>query len=174
RFESIYIGHWSYREMKEAFDYTPDQHVWFGGYPGAASLIHDESRWRHYMTDALIETSISKDILMLTRVDKPALMKRLFEIGCSYSGRILSFTKILGQLQDAGNTTTLAHYLRLLDTAGLLGGLERYSPELVRRRASISKFQVHNTALISAQLHFILLRICNLSNGLCTICSSGF
>lgn len=151
RFESIYIGHWSYREMKEAFDYTPDQHVWFGGYPGAASLIHDESRWRRYITDALIETSISKDILMLTRVDKPALMKRLFEIGCSYSGQILSFTKILGQLQDAGNTTTLAHYLRLLDTAGLLGGLERYSPELVRQRASIPKFQVHNTALISAQ-----------------------
>ncbi|MEE9904838.1 MAG: DUF4143 domain-containing protein, partial [Chlorobium sp.] len=89
--------------------------------------------------------------LMLTRVDKPALMKRLFEIGCSYSGQILSFTKILGQLQDAGNTTTLAHYLRLLDTAGLLGGLERYSPELVRQRASIPKFQVHNTALISAQ-----------------------
>jgi len=174
RFESICIGHWSYREMKEAFDYTPDQHVWFGGYPGAASLIHDKSRWRRYMTDALIETSISKDILMLTRVDKPALMKRLFEIGCSYSGRILSFTKILSQLQDAGNTKTLAHYLRLLDTARLLCGLERYSPELVRRRATIPKFQVHNTALISAQLHFILLRICNLSNGLCTICSSGF
>ncbi|WP_442880467.1 DUF4143 domain-containing protein, partial [Chlorobium sp.] len=112
--------------------------------------------------------------LMLTRVDKPALMKRLFEIGCSYSGQILSFTKILGQLQDAGNTTKLAHYLRLLGTAGLLGGLERYSPELVRRRASIPKFQVHNTALISAQLHFVLLRICSLSNGLCTICSSGF
>jgi predicted AAA+ superfamily ATPase len=151
RFESIYIGHWSYREMKEAFDYTPEEYVWFGGYPGAASLIHAESRWRRYIMDVLIETSISKDILMLTRVDKPALMKRLFEIGCSYSGRILSFTKILGQLQDAGNTTTLAHYLRLLDTAGLLGGLERYSPELVRQRASIPKFQVHNTALISAQ-----------------------
>jgi hypothetical protein len=137
--------------MKEAFDFTPDQYVWFGGYPGAATLINDEERWRRYITDSLIETSISKDILMLTRVDKPALMKRLFELGCGYSGQILSYTKILGQLQDAGNTTTLAHYLRLLDTAGLLGGLEKYSPEMVRRRASIPKFQVHNTALISAQ-----------------------
>ncbi len=151
RFETISIGHWSYREMKEAFAFTPDQYVWFGGYPGAATLIDDEARWRRYINDSLIETSISKDILMLTRVDKPALMKRLFELGCSYSGQILSYTKILGQLQDAGNTTTLAHYLHLLNTAGLLGGLEKYSPEMVRRRASIPKFQVHNSALMSAQ-----------------------
>jgi hypothetical protein len=154
RFETLFIGHWSYREMNEAFDFTPEQYVWFGGYPGAAALINDEERWRRYITDSLIETSISKDILMLTRVDKPALMKRLFELGCGYSGQILSYTKILGQLQDAGNTTTLAHYLRLLDTAGLLGGLEKYSPEMVRRRASIPKFQVHNTALISAQQQY--------------------
>ncbi|TLU86017.1 MAG: ATP-binding protein [Chlorobium sp.] len=151
RFETIFLGHWSYLEMKKAFDFTPEQYVWFGGYPGAATLINDESRWARYIADSLIETSISKDILMLTRVDKPALMKRLFELGCSYSGQILSYTKILGQLQDAGNTTTLAHYLRLLDTAGLLGGLEKYSPETIRLRASSPKFQVHNTALISAQ-----------------------
>ena len=151
RFETIYLGHWSYHEMRDAFHFTPEQYVWFGGYPGAATLIDDEERWRRYITDSLIETSISKDILMLTRVDKPALMKSLFELGCSYSGQILSYTKILGQLQDAGNTTTLAHYLQLLDTAGLLGGLEKYSPEKVRRRSSSPKFQVHNTALVSAQ-----------------------
>lgn len=88
---------------------------------------------------------------MLTRVDKPALMKRLFEMGCLYSGQILSYTKMLGQLQDAGNTTTLSQYLNLLDTAGLLGGLEKYSKDIIRKRASSPKFQVHNTALISAQ-----------------------
>ncbi len=137
--------------MKEAFGFTPDQYVWFGGYPGAATLIDDELRWRRYITDSIIETSISKDILMLTRVDKPALMKRLFELECGSSGQILSYTKILGQLQDAGNTTTLTHHLRLLDTAGLLAGLEKFSAEMVRRRGSIPKFQVHNTALISAQ-----------------------
>lgn len=151
RFETIFIGHWSYREMKAAFGFSHEQYVWFGGYPGSAMLVDDEPRWRRYITDSLIETSISKDILMLTRVDKPALMKRLFELGCGYSGQILSYTKILGQLQDAGNTTTLAHYLRLLDTAGLLSGLEKYSHDTIRRRASSPKFQVHNTALISAQ-----------------------
>ena len=151
RFETVYLGHWSYPEMKQAFGLTPEQYVWFGGYPGAAPLIDDEQRWSRYITDSLVETSISKDILMLNRVDKPALMKRLFELGCRYSGQVLSFTKIMGQLQDAGNTTTLAHYLKLLDTAGLLGGIDKYSPELVRRRASSPKFQVHNTALISAQ-----------------------
>lgn len=151
RFETTYLGHWSYGEMKKAFDFSPEQFVWFGGYPGAASLIHDEKRWVSYITDSLIETSISRDILMLTRVDKPALMKNLFELGCSYSGQILSFNKIMGQLHDAGNTTTLAHYLRLLDTAGLLGGLEKYSPAIIRQRASSPKFQAHNTALVSAQ-----------------------
>lgn len=151
RFETIYLGHWSYSEMKQAFGLTPEEYAWFGGYPGAAALIGDEERWSRYIRDSLIESSISRDILMLNRVDKPALMKRLFELGCHYSGQILSYTKIMGQLQDAGNTTTLAHYLQLLDTAGLLGGLEKYSPEIVRRRASSPKFQVHNTALISAQ-----------------------
>ncbi|HET8828692.1 MAG TPA: DUF4143 domain-containing protein, partial [Pelobium sp.] len=105
----------------------------------------------NYVNNALIETSISKDILMLTRIDKPALMKRLFELGCLYSGQILSFTKIMGQLQDAGNTTTLSNYLELLDTAGLLAGIEKYASDVIRKRSSSPKFQVHNNALISAQ-----------------------
>jgi len=99
----------------------------------------------------LIETSISKDILMLTRVDKPALMNRLFEMGCIYSGQILSYTKLMGQLQDSGNTTTLSHYLNLLDTAGLLAGIEKFTKDIIRKRSSSPKFQVHNSALISAQ-----------------------
>ena len=149
RFESTYLGHWSYKEMKEAFGLTPDEYIWFGGYPGAITLKDDEDRWKAYVRDSLLETSISRDILMLTRVDKPALMKRLFEIGSSYSGQVLSFTKIMGQLADAGNTTTLANYLVLLNEAGLLGGLEKYSPNLVRKRSSSPKFQVHNTAIMS-------------------------
>lgn len=117
RFESTYVGHWRLSEMQAAFNWTEDQFVWFGGYPGSASLVADEERWKNYVVNALIETSISKDILMLTRVDKPSLMKRLFELGCNYSGQILSYTKVQGQLQDAGNTTTLSHYLNLHDTA---------------------------------------------------------
>ena len=151
RFESTYVNHWSFKEMQEAFGYTAQQYVWFGAYPGAVPLIQDEERWKNYINNSLIETSISKDILMLTRVDKPALMKRLFELGCLYSGQILSFTKLQGQLQDAGNTTTLSHYLQLLDTAGLLAGIEKYGSDVIRKRSSSPKFQVHNTALISAQ-----------------------
>jgi predicted AAA+ superfamily ATPase len=149
RFEATYLGHWSYREMKDAFGLTPSEFIWFGGYPGAISLKEDEDRWKNYVRDALLETSISKDILMLTRVDKPALMKRLFEIGSLYSGQVLSFTKVMGQLTDAGNTTTLANYLELLNEAGLLSGIEKYSPNLVRKRSSSPKFMVHNTAIMS-------------------------
>jgi len=151
RFETIYVGHWTFAEMHEAFGFTPDQYVWYGGYPGGVDMIADEERWKQYIRESLIETSISRDILLLTRVDKPALMRRLFELGCTFSCQILSYSKIMGQLQEAGNTTTLAHYLNLLDTAGLLGGLEKFSPAMVRQRASSPKFRVHNTALISAQ-----------------------
>lgn len=159
RFESTYMGHWSYEEMKQAFGWNADQYVWFGGYPGSAALVNDEERWKAYVQESLIETSISKDILMLTRVDKPALMKRLFELGCLYSGQILSYTKVLGQLHDAGNTTTLSHYLELLGTAGLLAGIEKYAPDVIRQRSSSPKFQVHNTALISAQRHEVFKEV---------------
>jgi hypothetical protein len=151
RFEVTYLGHWSLVEMEAAFGLTAEQFAWFGGYPGAASVLADEWRWKKYVTDALIEPSISRDILSLSRVDKPALLRRLFELGSLYSGQMLSYNKMVGQLQDAGNTTTLAHYLNLLDSAGLLGGLEKYAGERLRQRASSPKFQVHNTAFISAQ-----------------------
>lgn len=144
RFETFYLGHWSFAEMETAFGWSIEQYIYFGGYPGSALLINDEERWKSYIKDSLIETSISKDILMLTRVDKPALLKRLFEIGCLYSGQILSYTKITGQLQDAGNTTTLANYLKLLSDCGLLGGLEKYAGSVVRQRSSSPKFQVYN------------------------------
>jgi predicted AAA+ superfamily ATPase len=153
RFETFYLGHWSFDEMEAAFGWSIEQYVYFGGYPGSATLIHDEERWKNYVKDSLIETSVSKDILMLTRVDKPALLKRLFELGCLYSGQILSFTKIAGQLQDAGNTTTLANYLRLLSDCGLLGGLEKYAGSVLRRRSSSPKFQVYNNALLTSQDH---------------------
>ncbi|MDR1951861.1 MAG: AAA family ATPase [Bacteroidales bacterium] len=151
RFEKIQLGHWSFAEMQEAFGWTLDQYIYFGGYPGTAQLITDEHRWKNYVCDSLIETSISKDILMLTRVDKPALLKRLFEIGTLYSGQILSLTKILGELQDAGNVTTLSHYLKLLSESGLLTSIQKYAGEEVRIRASQPKFQVFNNALFSAQ-----------------------
>lgn len=153
RFEQMYLGHWTYAEMQEAFDFTPEQYVWFGGYPGAAHLIGDENRWKDYIKYSLVDSSINRDILMLTRIDKPALLKRLFELGCVYSTQILAFNKILGQLQDAGNTVTLSHYLKLTDDAGLLGGLDKYSGSKVMAKASIPKFQVYNNALFGVHHH---------------------
>lgn len=154
RFERINIFHWSFAEMQKAFGWNLQQYVYFGGYPGAAALIENEDRWRDYIKNTLVETSISKDILMLTRVDKPALLRQLFELGAMYSGQILSFNKILGQLLDAGNTTTLSHYLQLLNESGLLGGIEKYSGSEIKVRSSSPKFQVYNNALITVQENF--------------------
>ncbi len=150
RFEVLHVPHWSYPEMRDAFGFTLDNYVYFGGYPGAAALIKDPDRWRRYILDSLIETTISRDVLLLTRVDKPALLRRLFELACDYSGQTLSYTKMLGQLQDAGNSTTLAHYLDLLSQAGMVTGLQKYSGSAVRKRGSSPKLQVLNTALMSA------------------------
>ncbi len=150
RFELIYLKHWSYSEVKQAFGVSPEQFVWFGGYPAAYNLIKNEKRWKEYIRASLIETTISKDILHLNRVDKPALLRNLFELGCLYSGQILSYTKMLGQLQDAGNTVTLAHYLKLLNESWLLTGLEKFTSQRFRRRSSSPKFQVFNTALQNA------------------------
>jgi hypothetical protein len=151
RFETIPVTHWSFAEMRKAFGWSLNQYVYFGGYPKSAEFIHDENRWRDYINDSLIETSISRDILLMNRVDKPALLRQLFYLGCAYSGQILSYQKILGQLSDAGNTTTLSHYLELLSGAGLLTGLEKYSGKIVNKKSSSPKFIPLNTALISAQ-----------------------
>jgi predicted AAA+ superfamily ATPase len=155
RFETIHLPHWSFDEMRQAFAFTLEDYIYFGAYPGAAPLVKDPDRWLLYIKDALIETTISRDVLLLTRVDKPALLRRLYELGCRYSGQVLSYSKMLGQLQDAGNTVTLAHYLELLSGAGMLTGLQKYSGAAVRRRGSSPKLQVLNNALMTAQLEII-------------------
>lgn len=154
RFEVIHVPHWSFGEIREAFGWNIDQYIYYGGYPGAAGLITEPERWRSYVMDSLIETTVSRDILQMARVDKPALLRRLFELACSYSGQVLSYQKMLGQLQDAGNTTTLAHYLDLLGGAGLVTGLQKYAGERVRQRGSSPKLQVLNTSLMTAQSHY--------------------
>jgi len=150
RFEVIRAPHWSFSEMENAFGWKLDQFIYFGGYPGAAPLIEDPDRWAGYILDSLIETTVSRDILLMSRIEKPALLRRLFQLGCEYSSQVLSYQKMLGQLHDAGNTTTLAHYLDLLSAAGLLGGISKFSRQRVRQRASSPKLQVFNTALMTA------------------------
>lgn len=147
RFEEIRMSHWGYTEMNEAFGLSLEQYIFFGGYPGAASLIGDEERFQQYIQSAIIEATINKDILMDTPVSKPALLKQTFELGAAYSGELLSLNKMLGSLQDAGNTATLAGYINLLSESGMLCGLQKYSIDQARRKASIPKLQVYNNAL---------------------------
>lgn len=150
RFELIRLGHWSYQEMHDAFGVTLDEYIYFGGYPGAAHMIGDEKRWRKYIKDSLVAPVIEKDVLMTSNIYKPALMKQLFELGCGYSAEILSLTKLMGQLQDAGNVTTLASYLEILDQCALLTGLQKYANDDARKRGSIPKYQVYNNVLLTA------------------------
>lgn len=147
RFEEIRMTHWSFPEMRDCFGLSLDQYIYYGGYPGAAGLINDPDRWEQYIQSAVIDATINKDILMNTPIGKPALLRQTFELGVTYSGELLSLNKMLGSLQDAGNTVTLAGYLNLLGESGMLCGLQKYSIDSARRRASISKFQVYNNAL---------------------------
>jgi hypothetical protein len=151
RFELVPVTHWSFPEMRDAFGLDVDHFVFFGGYPGAAPLLDSYDRWSRYILDSLIETTVARDVLLMTRVDKPALLRQLFHLGCAYSGQILSFQKMLGQLHDAGNTVTLAHYLELLSGAGMLTGLPKYAGRQLRQRGSSPKLQVLNAALATAQ-----------------------
>jgi predicted AAA+ superfamily ATPase len=152
RFEVLHLPHWTFYEMERAFGYTLPEYLYFGGYPGAAPLREEPERFARYIKDALLETTLGRDILLHARVEKPALLRRVLELGLLYSGQVLSYTKMLGQLQDAGNTVTLAHYLELLEGAGLLAALQKYAAEPFRRRASSPKLLALNTGLITAVL----------------------
>lgn len=142
--------HWSWPECRQAFGWPLERWIYFGGYPGAAALARDEPAWKRYVVDSLIETVIARDVLQMQTVTKPALLRHLFALAAAYPAQILSYTKMLGQLQDAGNTVTLAAYLRLLETAFLASGLERYSKGEVRKRGSSPKLILWNNALVSA------------------------
>jgi len=150
RFEMVRVTHWTFAEMRDAFGWDLDTYLFYGGYPGAARLIRSHGRWEEYILDSIVETNLSRDILLLNRVEKPALLRQLFRLACSYSGQVLSYTKMLGTLTDAGNTVTLAHYLELLGGAGMVTGIGKYSGSAVRRRASSPKLLALNTGLMTA------------------------
>jgi len=149
RFETIKMPNWSLKEMHEAFAMSTDEYIYFGGYPGAADLRHDLDRWQEYISSSIIDATINNDILVDTVITKPALLRQTFELSSAYSGQLVSLTKLLGQLQDAGNTTTLTHYLDLLNQCGMVCGLNKYAVDKARRRNSIPKYQVYNNALMS-------------------------
>lgn len=159
RFEIIPIPHWSFKECQEAFGLTVNEYIYFGGYPGALPLRKNEERFRSYIKDSLVDTAIMKDVLMLSSIKKPALLRRVFEMACVYAGQILSYQKILGQVQDNGNVATLEHYLKLLQSAGLVCGIDKFANEPVRRRASSPKLLVYNMALFTIAHEVPLERI---------------
>lgn len=150
RFELIRLGHWTPQEMADAFGWNLDQWIYYGGYPGTAPFTSNMRRWQKYVRDSLVTPAIEKDVIMTSTIYKPALMKQLFELGCSYSAELLSLTKSLGQLQDAGNVTTLASYLDILNQCNLLAGLQKYANDDSRRYQSVPKYQVYNNALLTA------------------------
>ena len=150
RFETIPCTHWSLNECKEAFNYTLDDYLYFGGYPASAALKDDHDRWLDYMQNSIITPSIARDVITLENVRKPALMEKSFWLGSSFSSQEISYRKILGQLNDAGNTTTLAHYIQLLNNASLLCGLEKFTNKELKSRASSPKFLTYDTSLMVA------------------------
>lgn len=153
RFELIRSTHWSYAEMTAAFGYSFEDYLHFGGYPGSAILKNDEERWREYVRDSIVEATISRDILQMEDIRKPALMRALFELGAQYSSQELSYRKILGQLNDKGNTETLRHYLDLLDKAGMMSALQKYDDKQIKTRASSPRLLVHDPSLMVAMWH---------------------
>lgn len=150
RYELIHMSHWSFKEMKEAFGMDLEHYIFFGGYPGGVGFINNEVRWRKYIKDSIVAPAIAHDILMTKTIYKPELMKQLFELGCTYSGEEIALTKLLGQLQDAGNITTLANYLSTLNESHLLCGLQKYANDNARKYNSVPKMLVYNTALLSS------------------------
>lgn len=153
RYELIRMPHWSYSEMHDAFGMDIEKYIYFGGYPGGASYINDERRWSRYIKDSIIAPAIERDVLTTKTLYKPQLMRQLFNLGCAYSGKELSLNKMVGQLQDAGNVTTLASYLNTLDESRLLCGLQKYAQDEARKYNSVPKLMVYNTALLSAQMN---------------------
>jgi predicted AAA+ superfamily ATPase len=149
RFELIRARHWTWPEMRDAFGWDLDTFVYFGGHPGSARYIDDEQRWRDYIRETVIETTLSRDVLHMTRVDKPAALRRLLYVSAEYSGRELSYRKMMEGLDDVANATTVAHYLHLLSEAGLVTALQKYAGEPFRMRATTPKLQVHSTGLMS-------------------------
>ena len=150
RFEEIRMTHWTYAEMRDCFGLTVDEFIYFGGYPGAVEMMQDEARWKVYVRNSMIDATVNRDIFEDVRIGKAALLRKTLELGAAYSGKILSLTKLLGEIQDAGNVMTIAGYLERLNQCSLLGTFQKFSVDDARRRASIPKFQVHNNALLTA------------------------
>ena len=150
RYEVIPANHWGLDECKQAFKWNLEDFLKFGGYPAAAELSEDIDRWQNYVRNSIIEPVLIKDILGLTTVNKPALFRQTFELAMSYPAQEISLQKLLGQLQESGNVTTIKHYLELFEGAFLLKTLQKYTCSEIRKRGSSPKIIPLNMALCHA------------------------
>jgi uncharacterized protein len=144
------MNHWQYHEASAAFNLSLSEWIYYGGYPGSYSFLNDEYMWKTYIRDSLIETVLTRDVLNMQNITKPALLRHLFMLSTAYPAQILSYNKMLGQLTNAGNTTTLAHYVHILESAYLLSGLELFKIGERPKRGSSPKLILWNNALVNA------------------------
>lgn len=69
----------------------------------------------------------------------PALFRQAFEILCRYPAQEISYTKLLGQLQDKGNTDLVKYYIELYGGAFLLHAIHKYTNKAWLSRSSSPK-----------------------------------
>ena len=145
RFEPIKMGFWEWNEMRDAFGFTMQQYIYFGGFPGLAPDIHDEDRWRNLMEDAIITPILTRDILEIEEIRNPALLRQVFELACMESARELSLTKMQGTM-NSGTVPTIKNYLNILDQTMTVKPLQKYAPSVIKEKNSVPKMQVFNSA----------------------------
>ena len=145
RFETIKMGYWDWQEMHEAFGFSMDEYVYFGGFPGLAPDIQDEDRWRNLMEDSIISPILTRDILEIEEIRNPALLRQVFELACIESAKELSLTKMQGTM-NSGTVPTIKNYLDILNKSMIVQPLQNYSPSRVKEKQSVPKMQVFNNA----------------------------
>lgn len=138
RFQLLRAYHWNVEESESAYGLTLAQFLKFGGYPGSYVFIKSND-WVDYVKNSIISTVIEKDILQYHTVKSPALFKQAFEIITSYPAQEISYTKLLGQLQDKGNVEIIKYYLSLYEGAFLVKALEKFSNKSHLRKTSSPK-----------------------------------
>ncbi len=139
RFQLNFAYQWSFAESKEGYGLNFEEYLKFGGYPASYQLRDDPIQWRSYIRHSILDTVIEKDILIHHKVKSAALFRQAFDLLISYPAQEISFTKLLGQLQNKGNTDLIKGYIQLFEGAFLLKALNKFSLNQLRKRNSSPK-----------------------------------
>ena len=149
RFESISANHWSYQQSNQLHIMDLDEYLIYGGYPKSYSFMKDKKRWVDYITHSIVETVIGKDILMQAYVKSPALFRQAFYLLTSFPAQVISYNKLLGQLQDKGNIDLIKSYIELYESAYLIKTIQKFSGSEIRKKTSSPKIIIMAPALAS-------------------------